>query len=64
MNHPLIASANGNERYNRMLKDAESFRKSKALTMSMPRIQIFANLRQTLTNLFPQDTGQTADTPA
>ena len=32
MNHPTIASANGNLRYSKMLKDANSFRQAKKLS--------------------------------
>jgi hypothetical protein len=64
MNHPIIASANGNERYNRMLKDAEAFRRGKALTNAQTRTYAFAKLRERLTALIPQAFGKSADSPA
>lgn len=64
MNHPFIASANGNERLNRMLKEAENYRRVKEITASNPKKWDFAKLRERFTSQLPAGVGKSADSPA
>jgi hypothetical protein len=64
MNHPIIASANGYERYDRMLKDAEAFRRGKAITNAKTKTYAFGKLWERLTALIPQTFGKSADSHA
>jgi hypothetical protein len=64
MNHPVIAAANGHERYNRMLNEAENYRRIKNITASQPKIRAFGKLRAKFASLVPQVVGKSADSPA
>jgi hypothetical protein len=64
MNHPIIASANGNERLNRMIREAENYRRVKAITASKPRKWSFGKIKAKLSSRLPQIVGSSAETPA
>jgi hypothetical protein len=64
MNHPTIASANGNERYNRLLKKAENFRRVKALAPAKPKPRFFQKLREAIAPPTQHDLGKTTGSPA
>jgi hypothetical protein len=64
MNHPLIASANGKERLNRMIKDAENSRRVKVILGSQPKKRTFGKLRAKISSRLPQVIGSSAETPA
>ena len=64
MNHPIIASANGNEYHKRLIQEAENFRRAKAFTDRQPKLTVFGKLLEQINSLFDQNTGKSADQPA
>jgi hypothetical protein len=64
MNHPIIASANGNERYNRMLGEAENSRQIRVFNASQPKKRIVGKFRAKFNALLPQVVGKSVDSPA
>jgi hypothetical protein len=64
MNHPIIVSANGNERLNRMIKEAENYRRVKAITASKPKKWNLGKIREQFVSQVPKSVGKSADSPA
>ena len=64
MNHPIIASANVNERYNRMLNEAENYRRIKVVTANQSKKRVFGKLQTKFESRLPQVAGKSADSPA
>jgi hypothetical protein len=63
MNHPIISSAYGNERYRCMLESAEKHRQSKVITRNRSKIKIIRTIRQLFEDHLSLDSRQPADTP-
>ena len=64
MNHPVIASANGNEYHKRLIQEAENFRRAKVFTDRQTQLTVFGKLWEQINSLFDQITGKSADLPA
>ena len=64
MNHPIIASANGNLRYSKMLKDAEVFRQAKKLTGRQPGRSFLSALWLRIVTFDAQSVEESAGTTA
>lgn len=64
MNHPIIASSNGHERYNRMLKEGDDYRRAKAVSGDRPKVTFFTKLRDFFSAQAPLEVGKSVDSPA
>jgi hypothetical protein len=64
MNHPVITSANGNERYKKMLNEAENYRRVRTITASQLKKTTFGKFRTKIISQLPQLVGKSADSPA
>ncbi|MCK5429514.1 MAG: hypothetical protein KAI94_08590 [Anaerolineales bacterium] len=64
MNHPVIASMNGNERHMHMIKEAEKYRRIKAISRGRPKKDDFAKLWKNFTSLVSRDVEKAVDPAA
>jgi hypothetical protein len=64
MNHPEISARNGNQRHMRMIKEAEEYRRIKAISGSRPKMDIFPNLWKILKSLLPREVEKSTDPAA
>jgi hypothetical protein len=55
---------NGSERYDRMLENAENYRRTKVFIKNRSKVQVIKTIRQFIYNQSTLDSGQPADNPA